>query len=83
MNILNEDVNVEEINTLKKELVNVVSNTIDLNKVETFVKSFNEKVEKIYNALDDETKKKLENYKDDGLKLLYAISAITNKPNPE
>ena len=83
MNILNEDVNVEEINTLKKELVNVVSNAIDLNKVETFVKSFNEKVEKIYNALDDETKKKLENYKDDGLKLLYAISAITNKPNPE
>ena len=83
MNILNEDVNVEVINTLKKELVNVVSNAIDLNKVETFVKSFNEKVEKIYNALDDETKKKLENYKDDGLKLLYAISAITNKPNPE
>lgn len=83
INILNEDVNVEEINTLKKELVNVVSNAIDLSKVETFVKSFNEKVEKIYNALDDETKKKLENYKDDGLKLLYAISAITNKPNPE
>jgi hypothetical protein len=54
-----------------------------LNKVETIVKDFNEKVEKIYNALDDETKKKLENYKDDGLKLLYAISAITNKPNPE
>ena len=83
MNILNEDVNDEELNTLKKELVNAVSNTIDLNKVETIVKNFNEKVEKIYNELDDETKKKLENYKDDGLKLLYAIIAITNKPNPE
>lgn len=83
MNILNEDVNAEELNTLKKELVNAVSNTIDLNKVETIVKNFNEKVEKIYNELDDETKKKLENYKDDGLKLLYAIIAITNKPNPE
>ena len=54
-----------------------------MNKVETIVKNFNEKVEKIYNSLDDETKKKLENYKDDGLKLLYAISAITNKPNPD
>ena len=83
MNILNEDVNAEELNTIKKELVNVASNAIDLNKVETIVKNFNEKVEKIYNSLDDETKKKLENYKDDGLKLLYAISAITNKPNPE
>lgn len=83
MNILNEDVNAEELNTLKKELVNAVSNVIDLNKVETIVKNFNEKVEKIYNELDDETKKKLENYKDDGLKLLYAIIAITNKPNPE
>lgn len=83
MNILNEDVNVEELDTLKKELINVVSKAIDLNKVETIVKNFNEKVEEIYNELDDETKKKLENYKDDGLKLLYAISAITNKPNPE
>ena len=83
MNILNEAADVKEVDTLKKEVVNVVSNEIDLNKVETIVKNFNEKIEKIYNALDDETKKKLENYKDDGLKLLYAISAITNKPNPE
>lgn len=83
MNILNEDVNAEELNTLKKDLVNAVSKTIDLNKVEDIVKDFNEKIKQIYDALDDETKKKLENYKDDGLKLLYAISAITNKLNPE
>lgn len=83
MNILNEDVNAEELNTLKKTLVNVVSKAIDLNKVETFVEDFNKKIKQIYDALDDETKKKLENYKDDGLKLLYAISAITNKPNTE
>ena len=83
MNILNEDVNAEELNTLKKTLVNAVSKTIDLNKVETFVEDFNKKIKQIYDTLDDETKKKLENYKDDGLKLLYAISAITNKPNTE
>lgn len=83
MNILNEDVNAEELNTLKKDLVNAVSKTIDFNKVEDIVKDFNEKIKQIYDALDDETKKKLENYKDDGLKLLYAISAITNKLNPE
>lgn len=79
MNILNENVNVEEINTLKKELVNNVTNAIDLNKVESYVNDFNEKIRKIYDNLDDKTKNKLENYKDDGLKLLYAISAITNK----
>ena len=79
INILNENVNVEEINKLKKELVNDVSNAIDLNKVESYVNNFNKKIKKIYNNLDNKTKKKLENYKDDRLKLLYAISAITNK----
>jgi len=79
INILNEDVeNTSTIDNIKKEVTNVLKGEITTSNMKNIFDKIKNKIVELYNSSSDEIKTKLKNVKDE-LKLLYAISAMTNK----
>lgn len=83
INILNEDEETtSKIDNIKKEVTNVLKGEITTSNMKTLFEKIKKKIVELYNSSSDEIKTKLKNVKDE-LKLLYAISAITNKSEEE
>ena len=79
INILNEDVETTpKIDNIKKEVTNVLKGEITTSNMNYIFKKFKNKIEELYKSTPEEIKTKLKNVKDE-LKLLYAISVMTNK----
>ena len=81
--LLNEaEEGTPDVGSIKKEISEIIGGDITLDNAS----SFTEKSEKVYKEIDalydklnDDTKKKLEEYKDKPLQLLYAIGSINGE----
>ena len=92
--LLNEDAEGTEektpdIEVIKKEISEIIGGDITLDNASEYTKKSEDVYDKItalYNAQNDDTKKKLEEYKDKPLQLLYSFGAINgekkNEPAP-
>lgn len=83
--LLNEDAeegteeNTPDIGSIKNEISEIIGGDITLDNASEFTKKSKDvydKIEALYNKLNDDNKKKLEVYKDKPLQLLYSIGAI-------
>lgn len=79
--LLNEDAEerTPDIDGIKKEIGEIIEGDITLDNASEFTKKSKDvydKIEGLYKAQNDDTKKNLEEYKDKPLQLLYAIGAI-------
>ena len=81
--ILNEDTEgTPDVESIKKIISEIIDGNITLDNVNDFTKKSKDvydKINSLYNAQNDETKKNLEEYKDKPLQLLYAIGAINGE----
>ena len=78
-----------DIGKIKEEISEIIGGDITLDNASDFTKKSKDVYDKItalYNAQNDDTKKKLEEYKDKPLQLLYSFGAINgekkNEPAP-
>ena len=83
------EANTPDIGSIKNEISEIISGDITLDNASEFTKKSKDVYDKItalYNAQNDDTKKKLEEYKDKPLQLLYSFGAINgekkNEPAP-
>lgn len=83
------EANTPDIGSIKNEISEIISGDITLDNASDFTKKSKDVYDKItalYNAQNDDTKKKLEEYKDKPLQLLYSFGAINgekkNEPAP-
>ena len=85
--ILNEaEEGTPDVESIKKEISEIIDGEITLDNVSEFDKKSKdvyEKINSLYNAQNDYTKKNLEEYKDKPLQLLYAIGAIKGEKKEE
>lgn len=90
--LLNEDAEegteekTPDIEGIKKEISEIIGGNITLDNASKFKeksKEVYEKIKALYDKLDDDTKKNLEEYKDKPLQLLYAIGSIKGKKENE
>ena len=86
--LLNEDAKegaeegTNDIGKIKNEISEIISGDITLDNASEFTdksKKVYKEIEALYNAQNDETKKKLEVYKDKPLQLLYSFGAINGE----
>ena len=81
--ILNEaEESIIDIETIKNGVKKIIGGEITVDNVGKLSNEITDKIKELYNSLDEETKKKLENIKDP-LKMLYAISSLKTKPKIE
>ena len=89
--LLNEDAEAQtpDIGKIKEEISDIIGGDITLDNASEYTKKSKDVYDKItalYNAQNDDTKKKLEEYKDKPLQLLYSFGAINgekkNEPAP-
>lgn len=85
--LLNEaEEGTPDIEGIKKEISEIIEGDITLDNVNDYTKKSKDVYDKInglYNKLNDDTKKNLEEYKDKPLQLLYAIGAIKGEKKEE
>ena len=85
--LLNEAEEVTpDVESIKKEISEIIDGEITLDNVSEFDKKSKdvyEKINSLYNAQNDDTKKNLEAYKNKPLQLLYAIGAIKGEKKEE
>lgn len=81
--LLNEDENAEaktpDVGSIKNEISEIIGGDITIDNTSSFTdksKKVYDEIKGLYDAQNDDTKKKLEEYKDKPLQLLYAIGAI-------
>ena len=86
--LLNEDAEegIEEktpdIEVIKKKISEIIGGDITLDNASEYTKKSEDvykKIADLYNAQNDDTKKKLEEYKDKPLQLLYSLGAINGE----
>ena len=76
------EANTPDIGSIKNEISEIISGDITLDNASDFTKKSKDVYDKItalYNAQNDDTKKKLEEYKDKPLQLLYSLGAINGE----
>lgn len=74
--ILNEaEESITDIETIKNGIKKIIGGEITVDNVGKLSNEITDKIKKLYDSLDEETKNKLENIKDP-LKMLYAISSL-------
>ena len=86
--LLNEDAEegteekTPDIEVIKKEISEIIGGDITLDNASEYTKKSEDvykKIADLYNAQNDDTKKKLEEYKDKPLQLLYSLGAINGE----
>ena len=73
------EANTPDIGSIKNEISEIIGGDITLDNASEFTKKSEKvykEIEALYNKLNDDNKKKLEDYKDKPLQLLYSIGAI-------
>lgn len=84
--LLNEDENAEaktpDVGSIKNEISEIIGGDITIDNASEFTEKSNKvynEIDALYNKLNDDSKKKLEEYKDKPLQLLYAIGSINGE----
>ena len=81
--ILNEaEESITDIETIKNGIKKIIGGEITVDNMGKLSNEITEKIKKLYDSLDEETKNKLEDIKDP-LKMLYAISSLKIKSKIE
>lgn len=81
--ILNEaEESITDIETIKNGIKKIIGGEITVDNMGKLSNEITDKIKELYNSLDEETKKKLEDIKDP-LKMLYAISSLKIKSKIE
>lgn len=81
--ILNEsEESITDIETIKNGIKKIICGEITVDNMGKLSNEITDKIKKLYDSLDEETKKKLEDIKDP-LKMLYAISSLKIKSKIE